>query len=68
MARFPPERLILHDERTKALMFELLKSDMRWGAFEFDGMLRLWFDSQEPCLAKFLEWLDLHGLEIRKKR
>lgn len=67
MAQFPPERLILHDERVKALMFAVLGSDVD-DTFGFDGMLETWFSGQEPPLAGFLEWLDLHGLEIRKKQ
>lgn len=64
MPQFPPDRLVLHDRKSQEMLFDLIAAGKK---FEFDEMLRLWFDNQEPCLVKFLEWLDYHGLEIRKK-
>lgn len=64
MVQAPPERLLLHDRRSQQVLFDLVAAGHK---FEFDEMLRLWFDNQEPCLVKFLEWLDAHGLEIRNK-
>lgn len=66
MARFPPERRILEDELSKNFLFELIKVEC--SSFDFDNLLRLWFADDVHCLRGFLEWLDLHGLEIRKKR
>lgn len=67
MPRFPPDRKILEDERAKGLFFQFLSAHGGGVAFDFDEMLRLWFDGQPSCLVKFLEFLDQHGLEIRKK-
>lgn len=63
-----PEPTIIEDERSKALLFNLIASHPAGAQFEFADMLRLWFHRDPGCLAKYLEWLDAQGLEIRKKR
>jgi hypothetical protein len=67
MAQFPPSRTILEDERAKDLFFKFLTEHDGGAAFDFDEMLRLWFCSQASCLVGFLEFLDRHGLVIKKK-
>lgn len=66
MVALRPEPLIVEDERSKALMFALMSEPH--GAFEFAELLRLWFSRDTNCLATFMAWLDVHGLEIRKKQ
>ncbi len=63
-----PDPVIIEDERSKALLFNLIASQPVGAQFEFAEMLRLWFRRDPGCLAKYLEWLDTQGLEIRKKK
>lgn len=69
MVQLKPEPHTITDKRSHDLLFALLSSTYDVHTqFAFDEMLRLWFCSQEPCLAAFLKWLDGRGLEIRKKQ
>lgn len=68
MTQFLPEPVVIDDERSKAILFALIKCNVSdVPQFEFADMLRLWFNNDAERLARFLEWLDVHGLEIRKK-
>lgn len=66
MVILTPEPIVVVDERSKSLMFALLSKPN--GAFEFAELLRLWFGCDPNRLARFVAWLDDHGLEIRKKQ
>jgi len=63
MPTYPREALVLTDEKSKNLMFELIHDP---GEFEF--ILSAWFESSPNMLAGFLGRLDRNGLEIRKKK
>lgn len=63
-----PEPVILSDERSKALLFNLIASYPIGATFELADCMYQWFGSDERVLAAFLEWLDGRGLEIRKKQ
>lgn len=58
---------LVRDERSKALLFTIIAIQVDHPEFKFAEMLRLWFHTDENCLARYLEWLDLLGLEIRRK-
>lgn len=61
-----PDPVVITDERVKLLFFDLL-STCAHSSFDFDDMLRLWFNQDQHQLAAFLAWIDEHGLEIRKR-
>lgn len=62
------EPVILTDERSKALLFNLIASRPVGAQFALADCMYQWFGSDERVLAAFLEWLDAYGLEIRKKK
>lgn len=66
MAVLESEPLIIEDERSKALLFALMSGPH--ASFELAELMRLWFSRDTSQLAAFMNWLDLHGLEIRKKK
>lgn len=68
MVQFTPSTDAVRDEHSKTLLFALIAAKAPYPEFKFAEMLRLWFSGDVHCLAAFLEWLDQHGLEIRKKQ